>query len=269
MIDTTCYISVETINVKNPPVPKTPLPEEEPPTELSMEYLEVNPGTYSNLIVNNLKTNKFFLYLFQRKQRDPTPQEMLLVASVVVAASDQKIASLEQEKIELKKEASNIRAFFGTQIFKPAELPASTSTTEGPSGTPAALGAEQAWIAKYLTLGNVMGVIVVALGLIGGFVTYFTSNFKDKAHRAEEQVTFWQTSSDKFETAAKTANTALDKAQSDAKNQHEGDQRTINDLNARLSQSQGLSKDLSEQLKQAQKKSDDLQKQVDAQKAGH
>jgi hypothetical protein len=42
-----------------------------------------------------------------------------------------------------------------------------------------------------LTLGNVLGAIVIILGMLGGVLTYFTTNYKDRAERAEGSATFW------------------------------------------------------------------------------
>jgi hypothetical protein len=109
---------------------------------------------------------------------------MLLVASVVSTA-DQKITNLEADKVRLQREASTIRTVLGNPIWSVRALPAAPSdsdlSVENASETNQADSqkkAEQEWIARYATLGNALGAIVVILEMLSGVLTYFAANFK-------------------------------------------------------------------------------------------
>ena len=197
--------------------------------------------------------------------------DMLLVSSVLVSAMDNEIATLRAEKIRLQKEASTVRVLLGHPLFAARALPPasddSANAAEGLGATTpsdAARKAEQEWIARYLTLGNVLGAIVIILRMLGGVLTYFTTNYKDRAERAEGSATFWEKQADGFQTTAVNAQKIADQAKKDAEQatqtQRDIDVKTVADLNNRLSQSQTLSSKLSDQVTEANKKYDDLQK---------
>ncbi len=235
----------------------------DPPEELSPEYFAKNPGTYSSEIFQALETNQIFNYLFHGPKK-PTPTQMLIVSAVVVSAADQRIATLETEKRHLQKEASTIRAVLASPIWSVSSTPY-VATTDDESKTIATAGdstlkAEQQWIARYLTLGNVLGVSLSVILVLGGIVTYFTTNFKDRAHHYEGAATFWEAQSSKFEIAARTAQKERDDAIAAAKIQHDADDANLKASNERLSQSQTLSSNLSKQVEDANKKIADLQK---------
>jgi hypothetical protein len=230
------------------------------PEELSLDYFDKNPQTYSAQVLQNLATNPLFRFLFESKNKKPTAKDMLLVSSVVVSAADQKITTLEQERIKLQKEASKIRAVLGNPIWSVRALPAPIETppvadenADVAKSSEAEKKAEQQWLARYLTLGNVLGAIVIILGMLGGTLTYFTANFKDRAGRAEASATFWENQSASYQKQ-------LERDQETKKKADEATQNQIADLNDRLKQSQTLSSGLTEQLRQANKKIEDLQK---------
>jgi hypothetical protein len=72
---------------------------------------------------------------------------------------------------------------------------------------------EAKWIARYLTLGNVLGATVVVVGMLGGVLTYFTTNYKDRAERAEGSATFWQKQADSFKAIVDNAQTSQKNAE--------------------------------------------------------
>lgn len=239
----------------------------DPPQELSLTYFESHPRTYSSQVLHNLESNQFFRFLFEDRSKEPTPRDMLLVSSVLVSAMDHEIATLKAEKAQLQKEASTVRAILGRPLFVARELPpaADQPTDRGdapPAADPseAAKKAEREWISRYMTLGNVLGAIVIILGMLGGVLTYFTTNYKDRAERAEGSATFWEKQADGFKKAAETAQNAQTNAEQGARTQRDNDAKTISDLNNRLSQSQALSNKLTDQLTDTAKKYDDLQK---------
>ena len=235
--------------------PTTP----EEPIELSLGYFHNNPRTYSSQVLGNLASNPLFQFLFDKKPKEPTTKDMLLVASVVVSAADQKIVELETEKLQLKKEASAIRTLLGNPIWSVRALPAAPDEIADTSA--ASKKAEQQWVARYLTLGNVLGAIVVTLGMLGGVFTYFTTNYKDKAGRFQADAAYWQKERNDYKAAAEDAQKAKETATQNAQKQHDDDSKTIKDINDRLSQSQTLSSGLSDQVKQANKKIEELQNQ--------
>jgi phosphoenolpyruvate-protein kinase (PTS system EI component) len=122
--------------------------------------------------------------------------------------------------------------------------------------------AEQQWVARYLSLGNVLGAIVVTHGMLGGVFTYFTTNYKDKAGRFQADAAYWQKERNDYKAAAEDAQKAKETAMQNAQKQHDDDSKTIKDINDRLSQSQTLSSGLSDQVKQANKKTEELQNQT-------
>ncbi len=105
---------------------------------------------------------------------------------------------------------------------------------------------------------------VIILEMLGGVLTYFTTNYKDRAERAEGSATFLEKQADGFQTTAVNAQKIADQAKKDAEQatqtQRDIDAKTVADLNNRLSQSQTLSSKLSDQVTEANKKYDDLQK---------
>ena len=214
------------------------------PNELSLDYFESNPTTYSNRVLGNLKQNQIFRFIFENRGRGPTNKEMLIVASTVIASADEEIRCLQSEKQHLQREASKIRAILGNPIWSVRQLPP-PAFEETDADAAAASDkrekidkAEYSFMAKYLTVGNTLGALVVVIGILGGIVTYFTSNFKDKARRAEEISVYWQGQATSLEKEAANARDAQKKAEDALTKQQENDSKTIGDLNTRLAQSQ-------------------------------
>jgi hypothetical protein len=229
----------------------------EVPDELSPVYFEDNPRSYSNKIYRKLQSSDIYRFLVEHKGKDPTAKEKLTIAAVVITGMDQRIEDLETDRLRLQREASTIRAILGNPIWdvRPAITESASEQNSSESET-ASEKAERQWIARYLTLGNVLGAIVVILGLLGGVFTYLTTNYKDRAGRFQANAEYWEKQADAFKKDAESANAAKKTAES----QREADAKTINDQNDRLRQSQSLSSSLSEQLKQANKRIEDLQK---------
>ncbi len=245
---------------------ETPL--EDGPKELSLEYFESNPTTYSNRVLGNLKQNQIFRFIFENKKRGPSDRDMLIVASTVISSADEEIRRLHSERANLQPEASKIRAILGNPIWAvralPAPAPEPTATEEQAAADAKAKidKEEYGFMAKYLTVGNTLGALVVVIGMLGGVVTYFTTNFKDKAKRAEDMSVYWQGQATSFEKEAANARAAQKTAQDALTKQQETDSKTTGDLNTRLGQSQTLSANLSNQVKAANAKIEELQKTV-------
>ncbi|HKF46452.1 MAG TPA: hypothetical protein VKB38_03785 [Terracidiphilus sp.] len=206
------------------------------PKELSLDYFESNPTTYSNRVLGNLKQNHIFRFIFENKGRGPTNKDMLIVASTVIASADEEIRRLHSEKRHLQREASRIRAVLGNPIWSVRQLPA-PAAEETVTDAPAVADkeekidkAEYSFMAKYLTVGNTLGALVVVIGILGGIVTYFTTNFKDKAKRAEDMSVYWQGQATSFEKEAANARAAQKKAEDALTKQQESDSKTISDL---------------------------------------
>jgi hypothetical protein len=250
------------------------------PKELSLEYFESNPATYSSRVLTNLKHNQLFRFLFDNKGRGPTNRDMLIVASTVISSADEEIRRLEVEKHTLQREASKIRAVLTNPIWSVRQLPAAAAE-EQPSAEPAAATekaeqdkAEYTFMAKYLTIGNTLGALVVIIGMLGGLVTYLTTNFKDRAESAEKTSTYWHEQATGFEKEAGDARAAQKKAEGALSTLQQNDGKTISDLkttagqaqtnitnlNKQLTQSQALSSTLTGQLNAANMKVEQLQK---------
>jgi len=180
--------------------------------EFGTEYFETRPKTYSARIYRNLSQNDALRAA--AVGRKLTVRDNLIIAATVLSSADDRIEELEQER----KLFTRVRSFMNAPLFQSgAKSTTSGGDTSGsPSSDDAAAVAETRWFQRYLTLRNLLAVLVVVCGGIAGVMAYSTQNFKDRAEGAEKRLAdlqkdadYWKNQRDNYRTQVDTLTTQL------------------------------------------------------------
>ena len=151
----------------------------EPETQ---ELVAFNPGneTYSSRVLRMLAKNPLFQPKIG-KDGKPGPKEMLTVASTLLSAADERIASLE-------KRGSVLNA----PIFQPPMLP-------GGNAESATEAKEANWLMRYFTLRNFAGVVIVLVGALWTVFTWWTADKSVQLQHAQSELSASENSRQQFQ----------------------------------------------------------------------
>lgn len=163
------------MSASDPVVRSTPAP-------FDLSFFAHSPKAESSKILQHLISNPF--YQFVVKGGQPSPSQMLLLASAVVAALDKKVDDLKQENVWWRTLLTRPLFVRSTEKAPANDANGGGNTADGVPPT----SIENDWFKKYLTLGNLLASLIVSLGILGGVLTYFTANEKARAEAAEQRV---------------------------------------------------------------------------------
>ncbi len=174
------------------PKPPTANPKEADARPLTLEYFEMGARSesFSSEVVRRLSDGPFFR---PAKQPDGfiSDRDMLTVASVVIAAADREIAATER-----------VRERLGWWNAPLLQKPVATAADGHGEDVAGAEGDQHeiAWFAKYLTLRNILGALVVLTAAAWTLFVFIDSEkktqiqtWKDKLTVAEAQLSAVQT----------------------------------------------------------------------------
>jgi flagellar motility protein MotE (MotC chaperone) len=141
-------------------------------------------GRPSTDIYRNLFSDPIFAHLADRKKL--SYRELLLVVTTVVGALDKELVLLRRSSARYERVNSIINA--------PLISPQSVKKTEGQDDEPGEEGKDKAgkeeshWFLRYLTLRNVLGALVVAISLAGGFFAWLNQDYRSILDARKERV---------------------------------------------------------------------------------
>jgi hypothetical protein len=151
----------------------------------TQELIAFNPGseTYSSRVLRILAKNPLFQPKIG-KDGKPSPKEMLTVASTLLSAADERIASLE-------KRASVLNA----PMFQRPML-------SGGNAEIATEDKETSWLMKYFTLRNFAGVVIVLVGGLWTVFTWWTADRSVQLQHAQSELAESENSRQQFQKDA-------------------------------------------------------------------
>jgi hypothetical protein len=142
------------------------------------EVLDTEDSKPSSQLYRQLFSDPMFNYLTTRRKL--THRELLLVASTVVS-------SLDKELIQLRKSAermARLRSFVNAPLLESVKQ----STSKDTAGEAGPSPAEAQWFLHYLSLRNVLGALVIALSLSGGFFAWWNQDYRSLLDARKERV---------------------------------------------------------------------------------
>lgn len=129
------------------------------------EFFSQHEGKASSKIYQNLASDPVISDLSNKKQF--TYRETLILVSTVVGALDEKIESLERQAGNW----SQIKSSINSPLI-------GSGNRDSNGGEPAPDQNETNWFLKYLTLRNVLGVLVVVLSMSAGFFSFINKDYR-------------------------------------------------------------------------------------------
>ncbi len=148
----------------------------------AQELVVFNPNNeaYSSRVLRLLAKNPLFQPKIG-KDGKPSAKEMVTVASTLLSAADERIASLE-------KRVSLLNA----PLFQAPILPGKHS--DAPTEEK-----EAGWLMKYFTLRNFAGVVIVLVGALWTVFTWWTADKSAQLQHAQSQLTESENSRQQFQ----------------------------------------------------------------------
>jgi len=143
-------------------------------------YFETRDGKPSARIYRNLGSDPVMAEIIRRKQ--PTYRELLMMVSAIVAALDERVEELEA------RERGWDRAGYilNLPIFAKGSPPTDGATDGGADPVPDA--SEPAWILKYVTLRNVLAVLLVVVTSGAGFFAWWNADYRSLLAGSKQRV---------------------------------------------------------------------------------
>ena len=168
------------------------------------KYFADNEDKPSARIYRNLANDPMILEAGRRKK--PSYRELLFLASGVVAALDEQIQDREARE----------------QRYRRLDIPLITAPRSEdrspvPGATPSPNKNEAHWILSYLTLRNVLGVLVVVVTLGSGFFAWWNKDYRSLVAGAEKRSEQLSEQVLELKEQLRTAETSLSTQMADGK----------------------------------------------------
>jgi DNA repair exonuclease SbcCD ATPase subunit len=162
-----------------------------PDVEAIDSYLAEKPKAYSAQLLERLNARGAIDGILPLKT---TPAARIAIARTIMASSDQKIEDLEERIRVMQRErdmslASRVLLAANTPIFAAGRTPPAPSQDDQKKAEDKALeDAENRWFSRYLTLRNILGFLVVFVGLVGSVFAFTVSEYEKHSTALDQTI---------------------------------------------------------------------------------